>query len=39
MLFFGEQTPPDLFHLGGIEAIWHRVVGQKPMVSNKGKFT
>jgi len=39
MMFFGEQTPPDLFHLGGIEAIWHRVVGQKPMVSNKGKFT
>jgi hypothetical protein len=39
ILFFGEKTPPDLSRLGGIEAIWHKAVGQKPIQSNKGKFS
>jgi hypothetical protein len=38
MLFFGEKQPPDLSRLGGIQAVWHKAVGQKLVLSNKGKF-
>lgn len=38
MLFFGTQRPPNLSHLGSIEALWHNCVGAGPVVSKKGKF-
>ena len=39
MLFFGEQQPPDLSHLGKIEVLWHKEVGRELVSSKKGKFS
>lgn len=38
MLFFGHQCPKDISHLGAIEALWHRTVGEAPIVGKNGRF-
>ena len=38
MLFFGEEPPKVFAPLKGIEFLWHRNVGQKPLVGKNGNF-
>lgn len=38
MLFFGAERPKAVVPLKGIEFLWHRDVGQKPLVGKNGQF-
>lgn len=38
MLFFGEERPQPFAPLKGIEFLWHRNVGQTPLVGKDGQF-
>jgi hypothetical protein len=38
MLFFGDERPEVVAPLNSIEFLWHRVVGEKPLVGKNGRF-